>query len=177
MRNQSQFYLGIVVILLGIGLLLANIFNIDIGLFCWPLFFILLGIFLIVRPRMVDRHTTITQKFLGEVERRGAWSVVDEEFWDFVAEVDLDMTEAIIPAGETRIRVWGFVSDINLTVPKHVGVTIVSTALVSEVAAWGHKEEAFLTAVRQQSDNYKLAEQKIRLESSCLVGDITVRHV
>lgn len=176
MRNQGQFSLGIVIVILGVVLLAANLLNIDLGILCWPMAFILLGLFFIFRPRMIEPGTAVTQKFLGEVERSGAWTVVDEEFWYFIADADFDMTSAEIPYGETRIRALGFVSDIDIRVPKDVGVLISSTSFVSEVDMLGNKEESFLGPIHLETPNYKQAERKIRLETTSFVSDIKVRQ-
>lgn len=177
MRNQGQFYLGIAIVLAGVVLLIANIFNIDLGILCWPMAFILLGVFLIYRPKMVEPGTEMTQKFLGEVQRSGLWQVVDEEFWYFVGDIELDMVNADIPYGETKIRAIGFVGDIDIYVPGDVGVAVDSTAFVSEVGMPDSKEENFLTPVHMRTNDYKLAEKKILLQTTCFVGDIKVRQV
>lgn len=176
MRNQGQFTLGVIVVAVGVILLLANLFNIDLGVICWPMAFILLGLFFILRPRMIDPETAVTQKFLGEVKRTGDWTVTDEEMWYLIADVDLDMTSANIPFGETRIRTLGFVSDIDLRVPKDVGIAITSTAFVNDIKFLGHKQETFLAPAHQETENYQAADRKIRFETTCFVGDITVHQ-
>ena len=177
MRNQGQFYLGIVIVVFGVVLLIANIFDINLSILCWPMAFILLGVFLIYRPRMVAPGTQMTQRFLGEVRRSGQWQVVDEEFWYFVGDIELDMLNADIADGVTEIRTFGFVGDIDIYVPAHVGVVVDSTAFVSEVGLPEAKEENFLAPVHMQTDNYKMAQKKILLQTTCFVGDIKVRQV
>jgi lia operon protein LiaF len=176
MRNQGQFTLGVVIVVLGVVLLLGNLLNIDLGVLCWPMAFILLGLFFILRPRMIEPGTAVTQKFLGEVERSGVWTVTDEEFWYFIADADFDMTQADIPYGETRIRALGFVSDIDVRVPKDVGVSVSATSFVSEVDVLGNKEESFLGPVNLETPNYKMADRKIRLETTSFVSDIKIRQ-
>ena len=177
MRNQGQFQLGIVIVIFGVVLLIANIFDINLGILCWPTAFILLGVFLILRPKMVEPGTEMTQKILGEVKRSGHWQVVDEEFWYFVGDLELDMINADIPDGVTKIRTIGFVGDIDLYVPGHVGVAVESTAFVSEVGMPDGKEENFIAPVNVRTNNYKVAEKKILLQATCFVGDIKVRQI
>lgn len=177
MRNQGQIFIGALLILLGVLFLISNVFNVDIGLFCWPLALILLGVWLLLRPQMVSPDTTITQKLFGEIERSGTWEVMDEEIWAFIADLDLDMTKAEIPVGETQIRCLGFIGDITLFVPEDVGVRVSSTAFVSEVAIPEHKQESFLSPVHLQSNNYKTAERKIYLEVTCFIADVKVRQL
>jgi predicted membrane protein len=177
MRNQGQFYLGIVIVVFGIVLLIANIFNIDLSMLCWPMVFILLGLFFIYRPKMLEPGTELTQKFLGEEQRSGRWQVVDEEFWSFVGDVELDMINADIPDGVTKIRMFSFVGDIDLYVPSDVGVMVDATAFVSDVSLPDAKEENFLMPLHIGTVNYKLAQKKILLQATCFVGDIKVRQV
>lgn len=176
MRNQSQFTLGVVVVVIGVALLVANLLHIDLGIICWPLAFILLGVFLLIRPRTIEPGTAVTQKFLGEINRRGEWSVADEEFWYFVCDSDFDMTQAHLPKGETRLRMLGFVSDIDIRVPQDVGVAVSATAFVSELDIAGSKENSFLGPLQRETPNYKLAERKIRLETTSFVSDISIRQ-
>ena len=177
MRNKGQFYLGIIIVIFGVILLIANIFNINLWVLFWPMVFILLGVFLIFRPKMVEPGTEMTQKFLGEVKRAGRWQVVDEEFWYFVGDIELDMINADIPDGVTKIRTIGFVGDIDMYVPGDVGVAVDSTAFVSDIALPDGKEENFLTPVHMRTTNYKLAEKKILLQATGFVGDIKIRQV
>ncbi|HEX6384521.1 MAG TPA: cell wall-active antibiotics response protein LiaF [Anaerolineae bacterium] len=177
MRNQGQIFVGAVLILLGVLFLVSNIFNVDIGAFCWPLAFILLGVWLLLRPQMLGPDTVTTQKLFGEIERTGAWQVVDEEIWAFITDLELDMTKADIPPGETYIRCLGFVGDVELFVPEDVGVKVSSTAFVSDVSLPDQKQESFLSPVRLQTNNYKMAERKIYLETTYFVGEVKVRQL
>ena len=100
-----------------------------------------------------------------------------KEFWYFVGDIELDMINADIPDGVTKIRTFGFVGDIDLYVPGNVGVAVDSTAFVSELSIADSKEENFLTPVHLQTNNYKIAAKKILLQTTGFVGDIKVRQV
>jgi lia operon protein LiaF len=177
MRNQGQLFLGSVIIAIGVLFLIGNLTDIDIGAYCWPSAFILLGLWLLLRPRMIDPDVVLTQKLFGPIRRTGAWQVTDEEYWTFVADYEIDLTEAQIPEGETRLRAYGFVGDFDLKVPDDVGVSVSSTAFVSEIKASGHKEEKFLTPLRLQTDNYQTAQRKVVLELTFFVSDVKVRQI
>ncbi len=114
---------------------------------------------------------------LGDIRRSGEWDVSDEEFWVGIGDVRLDMTDAAIPAGETLLRVWSFVGSVRLTVPEDVGVSVSSSAFVTDARMSGQKREGILTPVRLASDNYDSAERSIRLETTSFVGDVRVQRV
>ena len=175
MRNQGQLILAVAIIIFGIVLLVGNLLDVDMWVLCWPSALILLGVILLLRPQLISSDAAVAQKLLGDIRRRGAWDVTDEEFWLGVGDVTLDMTEAEIPVGETHLRIWCFVAGIKLTVPEDVGVAVSSTAFVTDARFFGRKREGFVTPVRMVSENYELAERKVRLESTSFVGDSKVR--
>lgn len=178
MRNQTQLFFGLLVIFFGVLFLIGNLFDVNIGAFCWPIGLILIGLWLIMRPRMAGPNTGTNFIFLGDYERSGPWVVKNEEFYSFIAETDLDFTKAEIPLGETQIRAYGFIGDIDLLVPADVGVAVNSSAFVTSLKQAGEKEEdSFLAPVNWQSDNYKLAERKIRLEAGHFIAEIKVRQI
>jgi lia operon protein LiaF len=177
MRNQGQIFFGILIILVGLMFLIGNVFNVNVWTFCWPLGLILLGVWLILRPQLVSPDTAVRQKLLGDIHRDGVWQVANEEIWVGVGDVDLDMTSADIPVGETRLRVFGFVGDVSLLVPKGVGVSVSSMAFVTDAKVLGQREEGLLSPVHVVSDDYETAERRVRLEMTSFAADLRVKQV
>jgi len=177
MKNHSQTYLGLAIITLGILFLIGNLTGINVWAICWPALFIMLGIWFIFRPTMSGPDARQTAMFVGEIERDGPWEVMNEEFMAFVMDVELDLTQAIIPSGETIIKVFGFVNDIELRVPAEVGIAIVPAGLVSSIKINGKEEDHFLVPATIQTENYSSAKRAIRLESYALVNEVKVRQV
>jgi hypothetical protein len=176
MRNQGQVFIGITIIVLGLVFLIGGLLNIDTGILCMPTVLILLGVWLLLRPWVAGPDTARRMALLGPVRRDGAWQVADEEIWLFVGDVNLDVTQAQIPLGETRIRVFAFVGTIRLIVPEGVGVAIASTAFVTDANMLGRKRESFLMTTYITSDGYETAERKIRLEPTFFVADVKVKR-
>ena len=176
MRNKWHILIGGAITLVGLVFLIGAVFHIDVGDFCFPVGLILLGVFLLLRPYLLGPDEPVQLKLLGDVRRHGDWQVADEEIWIGVGDVRLDMTEADIPVGETQIRVFGFVGDVRLTVPEGVGVSVSSTSFVTSARVLGQKRDSFLSSIHFASDDYEMAERKVRLEVSYFVGDIRVRR-
>lgn len=177
MHDRTQVFIGGSLVLVGSIFLLGNLLDVDVWKFCWPTAIILLGVWLLFRPRLVGPDTRVRQRILGDIRRYGSWQVADEEIWIGIGDVKLDMTEADIPLGETCIRVFGFVGDVDLRVPQDVGVRLSSRAFVSEIEALGQKRDNFAGVFILLSENYDTAERKIRLETSFFVNDVDVRQV
>jgi lia operon protein LiaF len=146
----------------------------------WPYFWavalILLGIWMIFRPRWVRGGTEVSFLLLGDHDRFGAWQVTDQEFWSFVGDIDLDMTHAEIPTGETTIRAFGFVGDVKLRLPEDVGFSVSSTAFLTSANLFGEKQDNLLVPYQISSANYETAERKIRLEATYFVVTVKLRR-
>ena len=176
MRIPGQVIFGILIIVIGLAFLLGNVFDVDVGALCFPTALILLGVWLLLRPRLVGPDIGLRFRIFGPIRRSGAWQVADEEMWLFVGDVHLDMTQAEIPPGETRIRVFGFVGDVRLLVPEGVGVSVSSMAFVTDARVLGQRRDGFLVPVHLTSDDYEAAERKVHLETMFFVTDVRVRQ-
>ena len=176
MRNQSRVIVGVVVIAIGFLFLFGSVFRINVWAICWPVGLIAVGVWLLVRPSMVGPGTRLEQKVLGDIRRDGAWDVVEEEIWLGVGDLRLDMTDATVPTGETRLRVFGFVGDVNLVVPEGIGVSISSWAFLTEGKVFGKAEESFVVPLQAESDGYVSAERRIRVETYFFVHDLKVER-
>jgi lia operon protein LiaF len=177
MRNQGQLLIGLILISLGLMFLISTLFDIRLGAFCWPAGLILLGAWLLLRPRTLPPDTALTQRIIGDIERYGSWQVSDEEIWSLIGDAELDMTEAVIPDGETQIRIYGIVGDIKMILPADVGIAVSSYAIASSTTILGEKNDGVLSPIHVTSDNYKAADRRIRLEATFIAGDVKVRQV
>ncbi|MBK7219502.1 MAG: hypothetical protein IPH95_21185 [Candidatus Promineofilum sp.] len=161
MRNQGMALIGALVMVAGILLLLSSLFDFNLWAVCFPLGLILLGVFVIFRPRMVGPDT------------RAGWA---REHWAFVLDGTFDLTKADIPPGETLIRAFGFVNDVEIFVPADVGLALDLASFVTSMKVNGGGEESsFLAPVHWRSDGYKGLERRVRFELTQFVGDVKVR--
>lgn len=174
-KSQGRMLLGAVAIVLGLMILISYLLEIDFG----PLFFavvlILIGVWLLLRPRMADAGTRFQFRPFGPIRRAGEWRVAEEEIWLFVGDVRLDLTAAEVPAGETTIRILAFVGDVRATVPEGIGVSVASTAIVSDARLMGRKRDGFFAPVNLASEGYEGAERKVRLETQCFIASVKVK--
>ena len=176
MHNTRQIFAGVAIIAIGLIALLGSIFDIDLGRFLCPTVLILAGVWLLVRPSMARPGTAFTTKLLGDVHRRGEWQVAEEDITLGVGDIRLDMAQADIPSGETRIRASGFVNGITLIVPEGVGVMVSSMAFLTEARIFDQKHTRFFDACQFTSEDYETAERKIHLDLSYFVADVNVKR-
>ena len=176
MTKRTQIIIGVVILLFGLAALLATIFNINIWALCWGVGLILLGILILLRPRLSTPGSQAKFRFIADFSRKGEWQVCDEELWTFVSDGKFDLTSAQIPNGETKIRIVAFVSDSVLIVPEDVGISISLTSFYNEVRFLDDSADSFVTPITLSSEGYELADRKILLETVCFFSEVKVRR-
>lgn len=174
MRTRGLMYIGILLIILGLLALVSNLTGIDFGNFCFPAGLIVIGIWVLARPKMVKDGSAVEFNILGEHKRSGAWQVKNGEIWSGVGEVKLDFNGAEIPPGESQIHIYSLVGDIVLRPGVNMGLTLIANGLINSVKWMGAKQDNFLNSVTLSTPDFAQAERKVTVEVSALVGDIKV---
>lgn len=174
MRNRGFIIVGGLLILWGGLLLLSELLQIDFGSICWPVALILVGVYLLVRPRMVIGKAQINVSLLNNTRRSGPWQVVSEEIYTLVGDTRLDLTQAEIPDGESVLRVFGFVGDVKLHLPAGLPFSVSSWAFFNDARIGGEKYDRFVSPVEFASEGYETATKKFRLETYFFVADLDI---
>lgn len=167
--------LAIMLILFGGVMLADNIIPGGVGNLFWPALLIIVGLVLIFRPEIMGSEG-VKFRPIADVSHRGNFEAADEEYRMFVGDVNMDYTEATMPEGVTRVRISAFVPDIDLNVPKDVGLRIITNAFVTDRKMNGESKSYVMTGMRFTSDNFKDASKKLDVEINCFVADLTVRY-
>jgi hypothetical protein len=174
MRNRGFIIAGGILIFWGVLILLSELLNIDFWDICWPVVFILAGVWLLLRPRLVAGKTHINISPLNDTRRSGAWQVSPEEIYTLVGNTRLDFTQAEIQSGETTIRVYGFVGEIKVYLPSDLAFSVDSWAFVNDARILDQKLDQMLTPVAYTSPDYEAAEKKVHLETFFFVMNLRV---
>lgn len=177
MRNKFQITIGIGVILLGMILLISNLTGIPLWSYIWPLLFISLGIWMIVRPKKFDWSSVTTYKFIGNIDYPRNHSLKDENIVSFIGDIHIDLVHSEIPLGETQIELRGFVSDIDILLPPDTGLSIISNAFVTSADVDGYKQDYFLNTYAWHSENYQKEERNVCIDLGFFVTDINIKQV
>jgi predicted membrane protein len=177
MPSYSQRIIGVILLSLGLIFLLANLFDVNVWLVCFPVFLIVAGLWQLIRPSLAINGKPITIRLLGDINRYGSWNVINQEIWVFVGDVKLDFTRAEIPPGQTTIRIYGFVGDVDLLTSEDVGVSISANGFVIDAKLWGIKQEKILSGVHRANSVYNTVERRLNLETYFFVMDLNADQV
>lgn len=176
MSRRMQFILGSLVLLFGLLLLLENLLDISFWQFCWPIGLILLGIALLLGPRLRLFGSNTNVRFFGGVNRKAAWRAANEEIWMFVGDIHLDLTTVELPEGETTLRIIGFVGDIDLVATPETPLSIAANGFLTSGKIFGRKEDTFLSTQRFTNEGYPEASSRLNVETLFFVNDLSVKQ-
>lgn len=91
-------------------------------------------------------------------------------------DVSIDLSDKIIPVGETVLLIRGMIGSIYLNVPSDVGLSVQMSLLCGKMKLLTDSKTNLNVTQKYQSVAYKEASRKIKIVASLLVGDIEVRH-
>jgi len=172
MKSRGVMIIGIFLVVMGLLALISNLFKIDFSNVCLPTILILLGVLVLLRPRMVKEGTNVDFTLIGEYKRSGLWKVGKSEIWSGIGEVKLDFSQADVPPGETSLHIYNLIGDVSLRTSDKVGLSLTANGLINTVKWWGAKQDNFLNEVRLTTPNYDQAECRVKVEVTTLIGDI-----
>lgn len=176
MNNKGQLLFGALLVIIGLMVILSNVFQVDIGAICWPTALILIGVWLIWRPKFDLGNGKVNIHPFCNIHRKGAWAVQPEEIWMFVGDVRLDFSQTEIPSGEIGFRIFGFVGDITLVLPADAHVSVSASAFLNDANIFGKKQDTFLTTLQYTTPEDPTNERSIRLETFFFVCDLDLVH-
>ncbi|WP_020060188.1 cell wall-active antibiotics response protein LiaF [Bacillus sp. 123MFChir2] len=94
-----------------------------------------------------------------------------------VGDVEIDLTTAMIPEGETVIVIRGVIGNIRLYVPYDIELSLNHSVIVGRILLPSHEETGFNRNVKFRTEQYKEAPRRIKIISSLIVGDTEVRKI
>jgi predicted membrane protein len=177
MRNRGQIIFGVFLLFIGFLLLVGNIFRVDFGIICWPSLLILLGIYLLARPTLRQSPGGINLQIFGDVRHSGEFELKNEETWQFIGNLRLNLAKATLPEGETTIRLYGFINDLDIYIPENIPLEVSATGFLTSSRIFGRKRDQFLVPLTYQDPGYGTAERKILLETIGFIIDLKIERV
>ncbi len=180
-RSGWRLFWGLLFIVLG-SVWLWN--NLDLGPHIplgdlWPLLLVGLGVYMILRQTgyLGQPFSTAVNvdRVLGDLRLGGPdFPVRDRDIFTIIGDIDIDLRQAQIPEGETKIHVRSLIGDVDIIVPLDVGVFVGSSVIVGEMKVLDHRRDGFLQDLTVTSADYQTATHKIRIEVDMAIGDISI---
>jgi lia operon protein LiaF len=104
-----------------------------------------------------------------------AWTARSAELSVAIAEIQIDLTNAIFEEPDTVFHLQGIIGDIDIVVPEDVGLTVYAQVTVGEIQVAGEKGAGLLNRLVWRSPNAETAEHRVQLNVSYLIADVDVK--
>ena len=116
-------------------------------------------------------------KLIGEYRHfQQSYAIEDINIQTGFGDVQINLSDTIIPQGETVILIRGMIGNIYLNVPPDIGMSVQMSLLCGKMNLLKDSKTAFNVTQKYQSIDYKNSSRKIKIVISLLVGDIEVKH-
>ena len=171
MKKNIPNVLGIFLITIGVLTIFRQITGIDIWKFIFPLLLVLLGLFMIFKPKINSQSKDSTIRFLGEIYKDGQWNVQSQEIWLFIGDVKLDFRNALVPEGVSEIHIFGFVQDLKIFEATNVGISLHTNAFISDNRIFDQKKEAIFSNFTYKNSIYDQSVKKIDIHSWAFISE------
>jgi lia operon protein LiaF len=174
MRPRGLMVFGIILIAFGLIALISTVTGFDFWQVCFPVGLILLGVWVLWRPRMVRGDTEIHFQLIGDVKRTGSWTFKKEEIWSFIGDIDIDLNQVQVVPGENKLHAYNFIGDVDIIVPSDIGLSLIADGFLNSIKWMGTKQDNFFTTAHLTTPGYDQAERKVQIEVTSFIGDIKV---
>lgn len=95
-----------------------------------------------------------------------------------IGDTVIDLSLTVLPKGETVIFIRNIIGNVKVFVPYDVDLTLRHSAVVGSAEVFEHEEGRVLNqSLFVQTPGYDDAEQKIKIFTSMMVGNIEVKRI
>lgn len=202
--KRMQYYpimFGLIIIGLGGNFLARNLNypSVNIGKaisLLWPLFIIYIGITLLLplKKKKFRYHTDPDTQ--GDKDRWSGFASRPERLWAGEAQIGnqpfqledknyrlglgslhLNLSQAVVPDGETVLGVQGLVGEITIYLPADIPARIEGQVRVGEITVLGVHENGISKVTTVKTPGFDEAQKRIVLHISLLCGEVKVVRI
>ena len=179
--SWGQFVTGLIVTAVGVYFLGRKIwpeyFDFDFKIF-WPVLgaalLILFGISLL-RGRPAGGGSRVA--FMGGISAGGAapWKLESGSYLAFMGGIEIDLTAAEIPPGETVLDLTAIMGGIDVKVPPDLAIIYEGSFFLGGVSFKG-QDDGGVVAGRRVEENVQGADRVVRLQARAIMGGIDIKE-
>ncbi|NLY39101.1 MAG: cell wall-active antibiotics response protein [Firmicutes bacterium] len=180
--SWGQFISGLLLAAIGVIFLgrkfWPEYFDFDLSLF-WPVvgaaFLILLGISLL-RGRPASGAGG-RMAFMGGLEVGGSspWRLESGSYLAFMGGIDVDLTRAEIPPGETVLDLTAIMGGIDVKIPPGLAVIYEGSSFLGGTT-FKDREDGGIISGHKVKENLEGADRILRLQARAVLGGIEIRE-
>lgn len=95
-----------------------------------------------------------------------------------IGDTIIDLSNTVLPKGEAIIFVRNIIGNVQILVPYEVEISIQHSAILGTTHILGNDDEKrFNQSIRYQTEKYTQVQQKVKINTSILVGKLEVKRI
>ncbi len=181
--SWGQFITALVAIAIGVLFLGRNLgfFEVDTRMFWnifWPVILILIG-FNLLRGRSHSGGGGGRFTFMGGANVGGAqpWKLESGSYFAFMGGIDMDLTSAEIPQGETVLDLTAVMGGIDVKVPKDLAVVYEGSAVLGGVTFKDQEDGGIIAGRRVEHNIDESTKSIVRIQARAIMGGVEIKEV
>lgn len=126
------------------------------------------------------RHNSYRQEvssLLGDFILRHRFELNDMRISNGLGDVKIDLSQAIIPHGDTTIEIFAGLGDVQLYIPYDLDVSVEASVLLGTLDVLNYKQDGFTRRTQTKSVRYDEATRRVNILVTLGLGDVDVRYV
>ncbi|AIE59075.1 cell wall-active antibiotics response protein LiaF [Bacillus methanolicus] len=128
---------------------------------------------------IIKRKPVLENIFFGQQrtpERVYEWNDINIQAG--IGDTIIDLSYTVLPKGETVIVIRNMIGNVQVLVPYDLEVSVNHSSLAGSATIFDHKEEKiFNQNLHIQTPEYDNQEQKVKIFTSFIVGELEVKRV
>ncbi|WP_027408419.1 cell wall-active antibiotics response protein LiaF [Anoxybacteroides tepidamans] len=95
-----------------------------------------------------------------------------------IGDAIIDLSYTVLPKGEAVVFVRGWIGNVQILVPYEIEVSLAHSAVVGAAHVFEReKEQIFNQTLIYQTPSYENAEQKLKIITSMIIGNLEVKRI
>jgi lia operon protein LiaF len=95
-----------------------------------------------------------------------------------IGDTIIDLSNTVLPQGESVIVIRHFIGKVQIMIPYEVEVSILHSAIAGRAIIFHHEEKKpFNQTLSFHTPDYEFAQQKIKIVTSIISGDLEVKRI
>ncbi|PLS18499.1 cell wall-active antibiotics response protein [Bacillus sp. M6-12] len=95
-----------------------------------------------------------------------------------IGDTVIDLSNTVLPKGESVITIRGFIGNIRIFIPYDIEVSVQHSVLAGTAEVLQHHEKrVFNQNISLQTSEYENAEQKVKIVTSLISGNLEVKRI
>lgn len=103
------------------------------------------------------------------------WTVRSSQISVAIAEVAIDLTNAIFEESDVELHLQGLIGDVDIVVPDDVGLSVQAQVAVGELRVAGERGAGIMNRLVWRSPNFDHAEHRVQVHLSYGIADVDVK--